>query len=111
MLFGEDVAFGGVFRCSIGLQEKYGEDRVFNTPLTEQGIIGFGIGEIIVHTYYIHVQCAYMHGHSIHHTYTDTICIDLKEMLSSKAKVLSCKHLRQPSDTSFLLTTSNLDSI
>lgn len=44
MLFGEDVAFGGVFRCSVGLQEKYGKDRVFNTPLCEQGIAGFGIG-------------------------------------------------------------------
>lgn len=44
LLFGEDVAFGGVFRCSIGLQEKYGRDRVFNTPLCEQGIAGFGIG-------------------------------------------------------------------
>uniref|UniRef100_A0A0M3HNJ5 2-oxoisovalerate dehydrogenase subunit beta, mitochondrial n=2 Tax=Ascaris TaxID=6251 RepID=A0A0M3HNJ5_ASCLU len=43
-LFGEDVAFGGVFRCSVGLQEKYGKDRVFNTPLCEQGIAGFGIG-------------------------------------------------------------------
>ncbi|PZC75519.1 hypothetical protein B5X24_HaOG206009 [Helicoverpa armigera] len=44
VLFGEDVAFGGVFRCALGLQEKYGNDRVFNTPLCEQGIAGFGIG-------------------------------------------------------------------
>lgn len=44
VLFGEDVAFGGVFRCSVGLQDKYGKDRVFNTPLCEQGIAGFGIG-------------------------------------------------------------------
>ena len=43
-LFGEDVKFGGVFRCSIGLLEKYGNDRVFNTPLSEQGIAGFAIG-------------------------------------------------------------------
>merc|ERR1719188_104340 len=44
MLFGEDVAFGGVFRCSMGLKDKFGGDRVFNTPLSEQGIIGFAIG-------------------------------------------------------------------
>jgi 2-oxoisovalerate dehydrogenase E1 component beta subunit len=44
LLFGEDVAFGGVFRCSLNLREKYGADRVFNTPLCEQGIAGFGIG-------------------------------------------------------------------
>ena len=44
VLFGEDVAFGGVFRASQGLKDKYGESRVFNTPLSEQGIAGFGIG-------------------------------------------------------------------
>ncbi|CAA3006450.1 2-oxoisovalerate dehydrogenase subunit beta, mitochondrial [Olea europaea subsp. europaea] len=44
IVFGEDVAFGGVFRCTKGLRDKYGKDRVFNTPLTEQGIVGFGIG-------------------------------------------------------------------
>lgn len=44
ILFGEDVGFGGVFRCSVGLQEKFGKDRVFNTPLCEQGIAGFAIG-------------------------------------------------------------------
>jgi pyruvate/2-oxoglutarate/acetoin dehydrogenase E1 component len=33
-----------VFRCTVGLQEKHGKSRVFNTPLCEQGIAGFGIG-------------------------------------------------------------------
>jgi len=44
LLFGEDVAFGGVFRASVGLRDRYGPLRVFNTPLSEQGIVGFGIG-------------------------------------------------------------------
>ncbi|KAF9315950.1 hypothetical protein BGZ91_005653 [Linnemannia elongata] len=43
-VFGEDVAFGGVFRCTMGLSEMFGRDRVFNTPLSEQAIAGFGIG-------------------------------------------------------------------
>jgi 2-oxoisovalerate dehydrogenase E1 component beta subunit len=38
IVFGEDIAFGGVFRCSQGLREEFGEDRVFNTPLSENGI-------------------------------------------------------------------------
>lgn len=43
--FGEDAgAFGGVFRVTSGLQQKFGEERCFDTPLCEQGIIGFGIG-------------------------------------------------------------------
>ncbi|KAI1025852.1 hypothetical protein LB505_011501 [Fusarium chuoi] len=44
VIFGEDVAFGGVFRCTMNLAETHGAERVFNTPLTEQGIMGFGIG-------------------------------------------------------------------
>ncbi|KZP12753.1 Thiamin diphosphate-binding protein [Athelia psychrophila] len=44
VVFGEDVAFGGVFRCTMGLAEEFGRARVFNTPLTEQGIAGFAIG-------------------------------------------------------------------
>ncbi|KAF5012552.1 hypothetical protein FDECE_1376 [Fusarium decemcellulare] len=44
VVFGEDVAFGGVFRCTMKLADTHGADRVFNTPLTEQGIMGFGIG-------------------------------------------------------------------
>ena len=43
--FGEDVGhFGGVFRATSHLQEKHGRARCFNTPLTEQGIIGFANG-------------------------------------------------------------------
>mmetsp|Transcript_2763 Transcript_2763/g.3888 ORF Transcript_2763/g.3888 Transcript_2763/m.3888 type:complete len:331 (-) Transcript_2763:23-1015(-) len=44
IVFGEDVGFGGVFRCTVGLQEEFGKSRVFNTPLCEQGIAGFAIG-------------------------------------------------------------------
>nr|ODN74264.1 2-oxoisovalerate dehydrogenase E1 component, beta subunit [Cryptococcus depauperatus CBS 7841] len=42
-VFGEDVETG-VFRCTTGLVDEFGKKRVFNTPLTEQGIAGFGIG-------------------------------------------------------------------
>eukprot|EP00189_Rhodosorus_marinus_P003459 CAMPEP_0113959776 /NCGR_PEP_ID=MMETSP0011_2-20120614/4338_1 /TAXON_ID=101924 /ORGANISM="Rhodosorus marinus" /LENGTH=344 /DNA_ID=CAMNT_0000971137 /DNA_START=396 /DNA_END=1430 /DNA_ORIENTATION=+ /assembly_acc=CAM_ASM_000156 len=44
IVFGEDVAFGGVFRCTSELREEFGPNRVFNTPLSEQGIVGFAIG-------------------------------------------------------------------
>lgn len=44
VIFGEDVAFGGVFRCTMKLSETYGADRVFNTPINEGAIAGFGVG-------------------------------------------------------------------
>lgn len=47
LLFGEDVAFGGVFRCSMNLASEFGDGRVFNTPLSEQGIVGFAVGAAV----------------------------------------------------------------
>jgi 2-oxoisovalerate dehydrogenase E1 component beta subunit len=45
VVFGEDVGyFGGVFRCTQGLQQKYGTTRCFDTPISELGIVGSAIG-------------------------------------------------------------------
>lgn len=45
LLYGQDIgANGGVFRVTEGLQEKHGEDRVFDTPLAESGILGMSVG-------------------------------------------------------------------
>lgn len=45
LIIGEDVGyFGGVFRCTEGLQEKYGAHRVIDTPIAEGGIVGIAIG-------------------------------------------------------------------
>lgn len=59
VVFGEDVGFGGVFRTTGGLKDKFGPDRVFNTPLTEQGIVGFAVGMASVgHTPVCEIQFA-----------------------------------------------------
>jgi len=42
--FGQDIAFGGVFRCTTNLQDSFGKDRVFSTPLNETGIVGLAVG-------------------------------------------------------------------
>ncbi len=44
-LIGEDIGvYGGAFRAYKGLLEKYGPERVINTPISEIGIIGAGVG-------------------------------------------------------------------
>ena len=45
LIFGEDVGyFGGVFRCTAGLQKKYGKTRCFDTPISEGGLLGAAVG-------------------------------------------------------------------
>jgi 2-oxoisovalerate dehydrogenase E1 component beta subunit len=45
VVFGEDVGyFGGVFRCTEGLQRKYGAARCFDAPISEDGIVGVAVG-------------------------------------------------------------------
>jgi len=48
VVYGEDVGVeGGVFRVTAGLQKKYGEDRVFDTPIAESAITGSAVGMAI----------------------------------------------------------------
>ena len=45
VVYGQDVGyFGGVFRCTEGLQNKYGKSRVFDAPISESGIVGTAVG-------------------------------------------------------------------
>jgi len=45
LIFGEDVGFfGGVFRCTEGLQQRYGDQRVFDAPIAEGGLFAVAIG-------------------------------------------------------------------
>jgi len=45
VVYGQDVGyFGGVFRCTEGLQKKYGTQRVFDAPISEGGIVGTAVG-------------------------------------------------------------------
>ncbi|OGC81556.1 MAG: 2-oxoisovalerate dehydrogenase [Candidatus Abawacabacteria bacterium RIFCSPHIGHO2_01_FULL_46_8] len=48
IVYGEDVGFeGGVFRVTEGLQKQFGEQRCFDSPLCESGIVGTAIGAAI----------------------------------------------------------------
>jgi len=48
-LMGEDVGrYGGSYACSMGLLEEFGEERIRDTPLSESGFVGAGIGAALV---------------------------------------------------------------
>ena len=48
-LIGEDIGVhGGAFGVSVGLVEKFGNDRIIDTPISEQGIVGLGIGAALM---------------------------------------------------------------
>ena len=45
LIFGEDIGFfGGVFRVTEGLQQRYGDQRVFDAPIAESGLVGIALG-------------------------------------------------------------------
>ena len=45
VMLGEDIGFdGGNFKCTVGLMDKYGDLRVKDTPISEQGFVGMGVG-------------------------------------------------------------------
>lgn len=45
IIYGQDVgAFGGAFKATLGLQEEFGKDRVFDTPISESAMLGTAIG-------------------------------------------------------------------
>jgi acetoin:2,6-dichlorophenolindophenol oxidoreductase subunit beta len=44
VLLGEDVASGGVFKTTVGLLDEFGPDRIWDTPISEQAIVGAAMG-------------------------------------------------------------------
>ena len=74
---GEDVgAYGGVFGTFGGLQERFGEDRVVDTPISEQAIVGLGIGAAVTGLRPI-VDLMFM----------DFICVALDQIVNQAAKL------------------------
>src|SRR5205823_3860769 len=48
IVLGEDIGrYGGMFRCTEGLFEKFGAKRVWDTPISESGFVGIGMGAAI----------------------------------------------------------------
>jgi acetoin:2,6-dichlorophenolindophenol oxidoreductase subunit beta len=74
---GEDVgAFGGVFHTFAGLQEEFGERRVVDTPISEQAIIGLGLGAAVSGLRPI-VDLMFM----------DFICVAMDQIVNQTAKL------------------------
>ncbi|MGB8860484.1 MAG: alpha-ketoacid dehydrogenase subunit beta [Ilumatobacteraceae bacterium] len=74
---GEDIgAFGGVFQTYAGLQKEFGERRVVDTPISEQAIIGLGVGAAVTGLRPI-VDIMFM----------DFICVAFDQIVNQAAKL------------------------
>jgi pyruvate dehydrogenase E1 component beta subunit len=74
---GEDIgAFGGVFGTYNGLQKEFGEQRVVDTPISEQAIIGLGVGSAVTGLRPI-VDIMFM----------DFICVAMDQIVNQAAKI------------------------
>lgn len=74
---GEDIgAFGGVFQTYAGLQKQFGERRVVDTPISEQAIIGLGVGAAVTGLRPI-VDIMFM----------DFICVAFDQIVNQAAKL------------------------
>jgi len=74
---GEDIgAFGGVFGSYAGLQKQFGEERVVDTPISEQAIIGLGVGAAVSGLRPI-VDIMFM----------DFICVAFDQIVNQAAKI------------------------
>ena len=74
---GEDIgAFGGVFGTYAGLQAEFGEDRVVDTPISEQAIVGLGVGAAVSGLRPI-VDIMFM----------DFICVAFDQIVNQAAKI------------------------
>ena len=47
IVFGEDVGFGGVFRCTIGLADEFGAERCFNTHARPASFVRPTVGRVV----------------------------------------------------------------
>jgi len=74
---GEDVgAFGGVFGTFSGLQKEFGEERVVDTPISEQAIVGLGVGAAVTGLRPI-VDLMFM----------DFVCVAMDQIVNQAAKL------------------------
>jgi pyruvate/2-oxoglutarate/acetoin dehydrogenase E1 component len=74
---GEDIgAFGGVFGTYAGLQAKFGADRVVDTPISEQAIIGLGIGAAVTGLRPI-----------VYLMFMDFVCVAMDQIVNQAAKL------------------------
>jgi pyruvate/2-oxoglutarate/acetoin dehydrogenase E1 component len=76
-MIGEDIGvYGGVFKATQGLIDRYGPERVIDTPISETGIIGIGIGAAMNGTTMI---CEIM--------LSDLLCLCMDQIVNQAAKV------------------------